>query len=210
MLTQLVIKNAKGKEKTYRLYDRGGLYLEVSPAGGKYWCYKYRIQRFNGLKEKRLAIGVYPEIDLKEARERHRLAHLVVSSGGDPSAEKQQRKAEEKAQFASTFGEIGKQWFETQSPTWSDTHRTRQTRLFFTDLLALHPHPITEIAAPLLLKVLRDIEARGAIETARRTCSGGRSGVRFWYRDGRNKREPSHCRAKSTEKAYSKAPCRHS
>ncbi len=170
MLTQLVIKNAKGKDKTYRLHDRGGLYLEVSSTGGKYWRYKYRIRRFNKLKEKRLAIGVYPEIDLKEARERHRLAHLVVSSGGDPSAEKQQRKAEEKAQFASTFGEIGKQWFETQSSTWSDTHRTRQTRLFFTDLLALHPHPITEIAAPLLLKVLRDIEARGAIETARRTC----------------------------------------
>ena len=98
MLTQLVIKNAKGKDRTYRLHDRGGLYLEVSPTGGKYWRYKYRIQRFNTLKEKRLAIGVYPEIDLKEARERHRLAHLVVSSGGDPSAEKQQRKAEEKAQ----------------------------------------------------------------------------------------------------------------
>ena len=54
VLTQLVIKNAKGKDKTYRLYDRGGLYLEVSPAGGKYWRYKYRVQRFNTLKEKRL------------------------------------------------------------------------------------------------------------------------------------------------------------
>lgn len=204
MLTQLVIKNAKGKDKTYRLYDRGGLYLEVSPAGGKYWRYKYRIQRFNGLKEKRLAIGVYPEIDLKEARERHRLAHLVVSSGGDPSAEKQQRKAEEKAQFASTFGEIGKQWFETQSPTWSDTHRTRQTRLFFTDLLALHPHPITEIAAPLLLKVLRDIEARGAIETARRTCQVASQVFDFGIAMGETNANPATAVRKALRKPIQK------
>ena len=169
MLTQLVIKNAKGKDKTYRLYDRGGLYLEVSPAGGKYWRYKYRIQRLMGLKRSAWPSAYTPR--------------LICRGSGTPSfgafggllrwrpiSRKTAAQTEEKAQFASTFGEIGKQWFETQSPTWSDTHQTRQTRLFFTDLSALHPHPITEIAAPLLLKVLRDIEARGAIETARRTC----------------------------------------
>ena len=80
MLTSIGVKNAKPKEKKYRLYDTGGLYVEVSPSGGKYWRFKYR---FAG-KEKRLALGTYPDLSLADARELHAQARRTLALGNDP------------------------------------------------------------------------------------------------------------------------------
>jgi len=80
-LTVTEIKNSKPKDKTYRLFDGGGMYLEVSPKGGKWWRLKYR---FNG-KEKRLSLGVYPEISLKDARERRTDAKRLLADDIDPA-----------------------------------------------------------------------------------------------------------------------------
>ena len=84
MLTELTISKAAAKEKPYRLADQQGLYLEIHPNGAKYWRYKYRLKVNGSRKEKRLALGVYPRVSLKEARIRHREAHTMVSEGGDP------------------------------------------------------------------------------------------------------------------------------
>ena len=169
MLTEVAVKQAKAKEKPYRLSDQGGLYLEVSPIGSKYWRYKYRISTDGQRIEKRLALGVYPEISLKNARELHREAHALVSQGGDPSLEKLEQKALAEVASLNTFGSLGEDWFATQSPDWSLTHAIRQRRLFGKDLLPLHERAIDKITAPDLLGVLRVIESRGALETARRT-----------------------------------------
>jgi hypothetical protein len=91
-LTEVAVKQAKAKERAYRLSDLGGLYLEVSSKGSKYWRYKYRISTGAQRKEKRLALGVYPEISLKNARDLHRKVHSLVSQGGDPSAVKLKKK----------------------------------------------------------------------------------------------------------------------
>src|SRR4051812_39100974 len=85
-LTNTAILNAKSAAKPIKLFDGGGLYLEVSPAGGKWWRYKYRFES----KEKRLSLGVYPDVNLKTARERHSEARRQLANGIDPS---QNRKA---------------------------------------------------------------------------------------------------------------------
>ena len=169
MLTEMTVKQAKARDKIYRLSDQGGLYLEITTTGNKYWRYKYRISDGLTRKEKRLALGVYPEVGLKEARERHREAHALVSAGTDPNLSKKEEKRSVEGASLNTFGRIGQDWFDTQSPTWSETHRVRQRRLFGIDLLALHSWKVGDIKAPDLLKVLRVVEARGALETARRT-----------------------------------------
>lgn len=169
MLTEVEVKQAKAKEKPHRLSDQGGLYLEVSPKGSKYWRYKYRISTGAQRIEKRLALGVYPKISLKNARELHREAHALVSQGGDPSLVKREQKALAEVASLNTFGSLGEDWFAKQSPDWSPTHAIRQRRLFGKDLLPLHELAIDKIAAPELLGVLRVIESRGALETARRT-----------------------------------------
>ena len=169
MLTEVAVKQAKAKEKAYRLSDQGGLYLEVSSKGSKYWRYKYRISTGAQRKEKRLALGVYPEISLKNARELHREAHALVSQGGDPSAVKLEQKALSEVASLNTFGGLGEDWFATQSPDWSPTYTISQRRLLGKNLLPLHELAIDKIAAPELLGVLRVIESRGALETARRT-----------------------------------------
>jgi len=83
-LSDINIRRAKPTEKPLRMYDGGGLYLEIQPTGGKLWRYKYRF----GGKEKRLAIGIYPDVPLIDARRRHQEAREKLAQGIDPSAAK--------------------------------------------------------------------------------------------------------------------------
>ncbi|MEC8436902.1 MAG: Arm DNA-binding domain-containing protein, partial [Pseudomonadota bacterium] len=168
MLTEVAVKQAKPREKKYRLYDQGGLYLEITPTGRKYWRYKFRVRQGDVRKEKRLALGVYPDVGLKQARLAHARAKLQVANGDDPTTIKRLEETAKALEADHFFGDIARDWFETQSPTWSASHTVRQTRLLFKDLAALHPLPIKSVLAPELLRVLRVIEARGAIESARR------------------------------------------
>ena len=102
------IKNARPADKAYKLADSGGLYLQVTPAGGKLWRLKYRISG----KEKLLSIGKYPEISLVEAREAAENARRMIAQGQDPAAMKQQAKQERRAALLNTFAHVTKAWHE--------------------------------------------------------------------------------------------------
>jgi len=107
-LTDPKIRNAKPKEKAYRIYDEKGLYLEVSPRGGKWWRLKYRIAG----KEKRLSLGTYPDTTLKQARDERDKARIKIREGIDPSSERRATKANPILKHQNTFEAIGREWLE--------------------------------------------------------------------------------------------------
>ena len=170
-LTDIKIKNAKPgikpdgspTTKPYRITDERGLYLEVSPSGGKYWRFKYRI---NG-KEKRLSLGVYPDVSLKLARERRDSSRKQVAEGIDPS---ETRKAEKIAQAGlESFEFVAREWHGKHKRNWSDSHSERTLTRLENDVFPwLGKENIVDITPPRLLQVLRRVENRGALETAHR------------------------------------------
>ncbi len=169
-LTDIVCKNTKPSDKSRKLADGNGLYLEVSPNGGKYWRLKYR---FAG-KEKRLALGVYPEVSLSEARDKRTQARKLLANGVDPSQEKKEVKRLATLKSENCFKAIAEEWLETQKPSWTARHAYYVYRRLETDIFpVLGNRPISDITAPELLSVLRLIEKRGAIDLAHRalqTC----------------------------------------
>jgi integrase len=162
--------------------------LEVSPAGGKWWRLKYR---FEG-KEKRLSLGVYPYVGLKEARDRRDAARKLLANGTDPSAN---RKAQKSAgsQFAeNTFQVVTREWFAKYSPTWAPSHTSRIVRLFERDVFPwIGRRPIADVAAPELLTVVRRIENRGALETSHRALGSCGQVFRYAIATGRAQHDPS-------------------
>ena len=164
-LTDTAIRNAKPTEKTIKLFDGGGLYLEISPAGGKWWRLKYR---FNG-KEKRLSLGVYPDVNLKEARERRDSARKLLANGVDPSENRKAVKAAQVNRAGNSFEIVAREWFAKYSTTWAANHGDRIIRRLERDIFPwIGGRAIAEINAPDLLAVMRRIESRGALETAHR------------------------------------------
>lgn len=165
MLTELKVKNAKAGDKAQRIYDTGGMYLEVMPNGSKYWRLKYR---FDG-KEKRLALGVYGNVSLSEARTARDEARVKLAKGIDPGAEKQGLKVERRVAAANTFAAIADNWKKQKSKEWSPSNLEKITWLLDKNILPwLGERPIAAIKTPEVLKLLKRIEDRGAIETAHR------------------------------------------
>ncbi|HBO82590.1 MAG TPA: integrase, partial [Cupriavidus sp.] len=117
-LTDVEVRSARPRDKAYRLTDGLGMYLEVSPAGGKYWRFKYR---FAG-KEKRLALGVYPEVSAKEARTRRDDARRLLANGVDPGIERRVQKAASVERAANSFEAVAREWFARQAPGWAASH----------------------------------------------------------------------------------------
>ncbi len=117
-LTDLAVRNAKPTGKLYRLFDERGMYLEVSAAGGKWWRFKYRF----GGKEKRLSLGVYPDVGLKDARERRDDARKLVAKGVDPGEHKKVVKAATLDRTANSFEVVAREWFAGQEPGWAESH----------------------------------------------------------------------------------------
>src|SRR5258705_13662459 len=115
-LTDTAIKRTRPDTKTLKLFDGGGLYLEVAPSGGKWWRWKYR----SGGKEKRLSFGVYPDVSLKAAREKRDAARQQLAAGIDPG---EARKAEKQAQAgAGSFETIAREWHRKVPPGWGAGH----------------------------------------------------------------------------------------
>jgi integrase len=185
-LTDVRVRSAKPHAKTVKLFDGGGLYLEVSPAGGKWWRWKYRY----GGKEKRLSLGVYPDVSLKSAREKRAAARQQLAAGIDPG---QARKAEKIAQAgAESFEAIAREWHAKFSPGWVASHGDRILRRLDKDIFPwLGDRPIAEIRAPELLAVLRRIESRGAQETAHRAMQNCGQVFRYAVATGRAERDPT-------------------
>ncbi|MCB1667225.1 MAG: integrase arm-type DNA-binding domain-containing protein [Porticoccaceae bacterium] len=187
-LTAIQIKNASPKEKDYKLFDGGGLFLLVRKDGSKYWRQKYRF----GGKEKQLAIGVYPDVQLKEARERHDNAKRQLRDNIDPSAAKQAQKRAQAESSANSFEAIGIEWYQKTQHEWSDNHKTKVEWMLTKNLYPwIGNRPILEITAPELLKTLRRIESRGALETAKRTKQVAGKVFRYAIATGRAERDPS-------------------
>lgn len=190
-LTDAAIKKARYSRedgKPERLSDEKGLYLELSPAGGKLWRLKYRF----GGKEKRLALGAYPEITLKAARDRRDDARALLADGIDPGIERKMQKSAKGERDANSFETIAREWLAKNAPTWAASHTNNILGRLERDLFPwLGGRPMAEITAPELLAVLRRIEARGANETAHRAKENCGQIFRYAIATGRAERDPS-------------------
>jgi integrase len=187
-LTEIAVRNAKARAKPARLFDAGGLYLEISPSGGKWWRFKYRFAE----KEKRLSLGVYPEVSLKAARARRDDARRLLAEGIDPSEHRQQSKSALTAKAANSFEAVAREWFAKFSENWVDTHSSKIIRRLERDLFPwLGSRPINSITAPELLSALRRIENRGALETAHRATQNCGQVFRYAVATGRAERDPT-------------------
>jgi integrase len=187
MLTEVHLKSAKPKEKTYRLWDERGLYLEVTPSGSKLWRFKYRFAN----KEKRLALGKYPEVSLKESRERREAARKLLADNIDPSAHKKETRTQLELQSRNTFEAVAKEWFKQQAPNWADSHaQTVITRLEKNVFPWLGKRLIADITAPEVLTILRRIQGRGATETAHRVKGICSQVFRYAIATSRAERDP--------------------
>ena len=185
-LTATAVKQAKPKARPYKLADGGGLYLHVKTAG-KYWRYKYR---FAG-KEKLLALGTYPDISLADARKLHQAARENLADGIDPSSHKKTKKSADQSNSANSFEAVAIEWSKTRSKK-ADSTEKRQRALLEKDLFPfIGNRPIADIDAPELLKTLRKIENRGAIETAHRANRLAGQIFRYAIVTGRCKHNPS-------------------
>ena len=165
VLTDTHIRNAKPKAKSYKLSDGGGMYLLVKPDGARYWRMDYR---FAG-KRRTLALGVYPTTTLSKARARRDEARTLLAEGTDPGVVKRATKRAERLSSENSFETVARECLAKQ--------RNRLAPRYFNLLLArlegdifpqIGSRPVADVDAPELLEVLRRVEKRGAIETARR------------------------------------------
>lgn len=187
-LNDIACKQAKPREKAYKLADAKGLYLEVAPSGGKWWRLKYRI----GGKEKRISLGVYPEVSLKEAREKCDVARKQIASGIDPSDQRKAAKLAGAEDAANSFEVVAREWFAKYSPSWVASHSTKIIRRLEKDIFPwIGSRPISTVTAPDLLAALRRIESRGAIETAHRAQQNCGQIFRYAIATGRAERDPA-------------------
>ncbi|MCH8041891.1 MAG: integrase arm-type DNA-binding domain-containing protein [Nitrospinae bacterium] len=187
-LTDTTLRNAKPAEKAKKLFDGGGLYLEVAPGGGKWWRLKYRF----GGKEKRLSLGVYPDVSLKGARERRDEARKLLANGTDPSENRKAKKAAKVERAANSFEVVAREWFAKYSPNWSANHADRIIRRLERDLFPwIGGKPIADVTPPQLLEVVRRIEKRGALETAHRALRNCGQVLRYAVATGRAERDIS-------------------
>lgn len=184
-LNHTLIKNVKPNHKSIRLYDSGGLYLEVSPTGGKWWRFKYR---FDG-KEKRLSMGVYPMVSLKDARARRDEARQQLANKIDPSVNRKAVKLTRTISQKNTFEVIARECFNQLSYKFSPTHCLRIIKSLENNIFPWIGHkPIIEISSPELLAIIKRIEERGAIETAHRVLQNCGRVFRYAIVTGRAER----------------------
>jgi integrase len=187
-LTRLQVEHAKPQPKPYKLFDGRGLYLEVSPSGARGWRFKYR---FAG-KEKRISLGVYPDVGLKDARDKLDEVRKYLAANIDPS---EQRKAQMLAlveKVENTFEAIAREWFVLHSPKWASNHGDKIIRRLEKNVFPwLGTRAIRNVTAPELLAVLRRIESRNANETAHRVLRYCGRIFRYAIAMARADRDPS-------------------
>jgi len=188
-LTDSKVRNAKPRSKEYKLSDGGGLFLLVVPGGGKYWRMKYR---FGGKDMAPLAFGAYPEVSMAEAREKREAARKKLRDGIDPREQQKALKAARVAETENGFEVVAREWYARWSPSWSASHAaTVIGRLTLDVFPRLDARPIGEITAPEVLKMLRAIEFRGALETAHRVRTICGQVFRYAVATGRADRDPT-------------------
>lgn len=185
-LTDTQIKKANPREKQYKLFDGGGLYMAVTPDGGKRWRFKYR---FNG-KEKLLSLGTYPEISLSEARRRREEVREQVANGIDPSEHRKATKAANAENAANSFEVVAREWIGKQKNKWTPANTEVVTRQLENNVFPwIGKRPIADLKAPELLTVLRRMEDRGILESAQRVRTICGQVMRYAIATGRAERD---------------------
>ncbi len=185
-LTATSIKNARAVDKPLKLFDGGGLYLLVNPNGSRWWRFKYR---YLG-KEKLLSFGTYPDISLKDARDRRDEARKQLAADIDPGEHRKAMKTTLAVRGENSFEIVAREWFAKYSPNWAAGHSDKIIRRLERDIFPwLGGRPIAEITAPDLLATLRRIESRGAIETAHRAQQNCSQVFRYAVATGRAERD---------------------
>jgi integrase len=186
-LSDTKIRNAKPRQNQYKLYDRDGLFIIVTPSGGKWWRFKYRI----GPKEKLLSLGTYPTVGLAKARIRRDKAREQVADGIDPSRVRKATKAAS-VNSENTFEVIAREWFSKFEPGWAPGHSIKILGRLENDVYPyIGDRPILEITPPELLRVLHRIESRGALDSAHRTRNTCSQIFRYAVATGRADRDPA-------------------
>ncbi|WP_321807984.1 tyrosine-type recombinase/integrase [Burkholderia sp. BCC1993] len=187
-LTDKAVKNAKAGDKPVKLFDGGGMFLLVTPAGQRYWRLKYRV---NG-KEKLLALGVYPDVSLAVARKKRDEAREKLAAGIDPNEAKREVKRTARIAAASSFEAVAREWFDNQRAGWTETYAEKVIHSLEIDAFPkIGSRPISSIEAPEMLEIIRAIEARGVRETAKRLLQRSRAVFQYAIMTGRCTRNPS-------------------
>ncbi|MDR0816089.1 MAG: integrase arm-type DNA-binding domain-containing protein [Desulfovibrio sp.] len=187
-LTDTFLRSIRPTGKVLKLSDGGGLYMYVSPVGGKLWRMAYR---YKG-KQKTLCFGAYPAVSLKDARQKRDEAKEQLAHGIDPSAHKKAVKAAARARTENTFEIVAREWIEKQKDFWVKKHfDTLLSRLELNIFPVIGGKPVNEVSAPALLEAVRRIEARGAVETARRVLQSCGQVFRYAVATGRAESDPS-------------------
>lgn len=178
-LVPMQISNAKPKAKDYKLADGGGLYLLVTPSGGKLWRLKYRF----GGREKKLALGAFPEISLLDARHKRDQARKLVAKGVDPG----EKKKEQEAEGINTFAKVAAEWLEYKKTSrFSGRHADRVWRALENDVLPTLGHlQVAKISTKEIAAVIKQIESRGVRETAARALQKITGILQFAAKDER-------------------------
>ncbi|PLK47042.1 integrase arm-type DNA-binding domain-containing protein [Uliginosibacterium sp. TH139] len=187
-LSDTAVRNAKPSDKPVKMADEKGLFLLLTPAGGKWWRIKYRY----GGKEKLLSLGTYPDVSLKEARDKRDEARKLLANDIDPGAQRKAQKAAGEEKAANSFEVIAREWYAKFSAQWTPNHGERILRRLERDLFPrLGSKPIADIKPPELLETLRKIEGRGAVETAHRAMQNAGQVFRYAVATGRAERDPT-------------------
>lgn len=186
-LTDAKLRTLTTPDKTRKVADGAGLYLELTPAGGRYWRMKYR----HGGKEKRLALGVYPAVGLKEAREKAEAARKTLQAGDDPGEVKKADKAKQAHEAANTFKAVADEWLAHQAGRWSDDTRARIAQTLKADIYpAMGARPLVAIKPAEVMRAVQKIEARGAGDQAGRVLQRVKSIYRWAVTHGRIETSP--------------------
>jgi len=188
MLTDTLIRKAKAPNKPKKLADERGLYLLLTPNGGKWWRLKYRF----GGKEKLLSLGTYPDVSLAKAREARDLARQQLAGGTDPSAARQQEKQEKAQAAANDFQTVAREWLDNVKPRWAPLYHNDTLKRFEAYIFpGIGRKPIGDVTAPDLLALLRKVEARGTLETAHKVGRACGQVFRYGIASGRCERNPA-------------------
>ncbi|WP_341684933.1 integrase arm-type DNA-binding domain-containing protein, partial [Limnohabitans sp.] len=186
-LTDAKLRTLATPTKTQKVADGAGLYLELTPAGGKYWRMKYR----HGGKEKRLALGVYPAVGLKEARDKAEAARKTLQCGDDPGEVKKAAKAQQAHEAANTFEAVATDWLAHQAGRWTVDTRARIAASLKTDIYpAMGSRPLVAIKPGEVMQAVQRIEDRGAGDQAGRVLQRVKSIYRWAVTHGRIESSP--------------------
>ncbi|HDR9354315.1 MULTISPECIES: tyrosine-type recombinase/integrase [Burkholderia] len=187
-LTDTAIRNAKPADKPVRLFDGGGLYLEIAPSGGKWWRLKYRF----GGKEKRYSLGVYPEVSLAAARKKRDEAREKLAAGIDPGEAKKAEKRASLLAAAHSFEVVARGWMDERKTSVEPAQHAKTLARMENDVFPwLGKRPIAEIDAPEILVVLKRVDGRGARFTAHRIRSEISRVFRYGIKEGHCKADPA-------------------